>query len=340
MKYKILIFKMGAIGDVIMTTPFVRQLRKKFPKAQIDYLVGNIASKVLIGNKNIDNLVKFDEKIFTKKKIFSWLSLILKIRKQNYDMIFVLDKHKFFNITALFFGIKKRVGFDRLGKEGVLLTDKVYFDGSKHEIFYYLDLIKGNHKDLKTEIFPSREDEKYSEKIFKKYSLKNNKTICIAPGGANNPGQSVMLKLWPKERFLELITKLSVKFKVILVGDKNDKPTTKYITDRVKKNVVDLVGEASIPQTVAIMKKCRMVICNDTGPLHMATASNDKIIALFGPTDPKRFGPLSKKSKILYKPSKCCPCNDIFGSFDKCQDNKCMKKIDAEAVLNAARSFF
>lgn len=80
---KILIFKTGAIGDVIMTTPFLRQLRKNYPNAQIDYLIGNTTSQILENNPNINEIIRFDEKIFFQKKIFKWKKLINDIKKKN-----------------------------------------------------------------------------------------------------------------------------------------------------------------------------------------------------------------------------------------------------------------
>ena len=136
---KILLFKIGAIGDTLMTTPLIRQLRNNFPDAQIDYLIGEHSYGVLDANKYLDNIIKFDEKIFFEKYFIKWMKLIFKIRKESYDVIFVLDKHWIFNLVSFLFRIKKRIGFDRFG-EGKFLTYKVPYFGRKHEIFYYLDL--------------------------------------------------------------------------------------------------------------------------------------------------------------------------------------------------------
>ncbi len=158
---KILVFKIGALGDVIMTTPFLRQLRKNYPDSKIDYLIGRYASRSLEGNKSVDEIIEFDENIFYKKKIAGWIKLIKDIRERRYNMVFVLDKHRFFNITAKMSGIKERIGFDRNG-EGVFLTRKVRYGPIRHEVHYYLDLLKADgkipdYKDIKTEINFKRE---------------------------------------------------------------------------------------------------------------------------------------------------------------------------------------
>jgi lipopolysaccharide heptosyltransferase II len=335
---KILLFKVGAIGDVIMTTPLVRQIRNNFPDARIDYLVGKTSSEVLNKNKNIDEIITFDEGIFFKKKAFSLINLIKLVKRRKYDTVFVLDKHWIFNLVASFFGIPSRIGFDRLGKEGLFLTKKAFFDGSQHEILYYLDLCMAagmhiNKKDIIPDIFTSKKDADFADSVFKKHGLNKN-SVCIAAGGAKNPGQSVSLKLWPRENFASLISELVKKTKVILVGDKDDVETSQWIVKKTKsKDVIDLTGKTTIHKTASIMRKCRAVICNDTGPMHMASAVNKRIISIFGPTDPKRFAPLHKESIFLWKAKKAC--NDVYGSFKSCKGNNYTEKISVEDVLMA-----
>lgn len=338
---RVLLFKIGAIGDVIMTTPLVRALKKSHPDYAIDYLVGMHSQKVLENNPYINEVIGFDEKIFFDKRSFSALGLINRIRKRKYDIVFVLDKSIYTNVFASLLGIPVRIGFDRLGKEGKLLTKKVFYDGSMHEIRYYLKLLqatsKSNHKDdLKTEIFPSINDKNIIKKIMRKHHLK--RFIIIAPGGAKNPGQKASSKIWPHEKFIELIKGL--KTTVVLVGDKGDIQIGKSIERQGKEqNIINLIGKTSIQQTSVLMRHADAIICNDTGALHMATTSNDRIIALFGPTDPKRFGPLSKKSMILHKKTGCCPCNDIFGSFKRCKSNECMDKISTADVNRCLKKY-
>lgn len=341
MSKKILLFKIGAIGDVIMTTPLIKALRKRYPNYVIDYLVGMHSQKVLENNPHINDIIGFDEKIFFDKRAFSALGLIKSIRKRNYDIIFVLDKSIYTNVFASLLGIPVRIGFDRLGKEGKLLTKKVFYDGSMHEIRYYLKLLPQKDKKkginyLKTEIFPSINDKNTIKKIMEKHDLK--RFIIIAPGGARNPGQAASSKIWPFEKFIEVIKGL--KITVVLVGDKGDIQIGRIIEKKEKKqNIINLIGKTSIQQTSLLMKYADAIICNDTGALHMATTSNDRIVALFGPTDPKRFGPLSKNSVILHKKTDCCPCNDIFGSFKRCNSNECMDRISAADVNRCLKKY-
>jgi lipopolysaccharide heptosyltransferase II len=335
----ILLLKIGAIGDVIMTTPFVRQLRKQYPHATIDYLVGKTASQVLENNTYIDRVIIFDEQIFLKKNPVALWKTAADIRKKNYDVIFVLDKHIAVNAFAYLTRIKKRIGFDRMGREGKGLTHKVYFDGARHEIYYYLDLLKkfsgkANYKENKPDIFLSQKDEAFAKK-----RVKSN-MIVIAPGGANNPGQSAHHKLWPKENYTRLIKILLRKYRVIIVGDKNDTPIGKFIVHEIdaksKPLLINMIGKTSIQQTAAIMKYAQCIICNDTGAMHIASAFNEKIISLFGPTDPKRFAPLHKKSIFLWKPNAYSPWNNVYGKFNVHGKNPILD-ITIDDVIRALR---
>ena len=321
---KILLFKIGAIGNVIMTTPLLRQLRKRFPDARIDYLVGNAAAPVLEGNKDIDGIIRFDEAVIFKRKIFKIRKMAKDMQKRQYDMIFVLDRHWLLNLLSRMFRIKARVGFDRMGKEGKFLTHKVYFDGTRHEIYYYLDLLskvsKADYRDLRPQIAFGKIPKSIGR-------LKD--FICIAPGGASNPGQKAYSKLWTG--YKELVQELSKKHKIVLVGDKKDLRITRNITG---KDIIDLAGKTTIQETAAVMKKARLVICNDTGAMHIASCVNSDVLSIFGPTDPRRFAPF--KGKYLCKSGNGCPCNDIYGKFN-CVGNECISRITAKEVMKAAR---
>jgi len=322
---KILFFKLGAIGDTLMTTPLIRQVRKNFPDAQIDYLIGNSSASVLENNLNINNIITFDEMIFVKKKIIQWHKLISKIKRMNYDLIFVLDKHRIFNLSSKLFGIKIRVGFDRLGKEGIFLTNKVYYGEIRHEIYYYLDLakeigLKVNYKDTKMNIFLSNKDKKFANEFWKKHKLNGKKVIAVCPGGAINYAAKTYVKRVPTEKFIEIINFLLKKgLIVLLIGGKSDLEIEKKILENVSsKNLISLISETSIHQSAAILEKCKKVICNDSGPMHIAASVNKNIISIFGPTNPARFAPLWKQSKYIWKANNIYDAKgEIVGKYNK-----------------------
>ncbi|MGV8150757.1 MAG: glycosyltransferase family 9 protein [Candidatus Woesearchaeota archaeon] len=333
---KILLFKTGAIGDTIMTTPMLRQLKKAYPKAKIDYLIGNTASQVLEGNPNISEIILFDPNIFFKKKILQYRDLIRNIRKRKYDVIFILDKHWIFNYTSKLFNIPIRIGFDRMGKEGKFLTEKIYYGNDKHEIYYYLDLLKGfkikpNYSDNKTDLRLNSNNTTFANKLWKKNQIEND-AIAIAPGGGKNPGEKTEYRNWPINNYIALIKKIEKKYTIILIGGKEDIEKYELIKKSINsKNIISIIGKCSIKESAAVMKKCKCVICNDTGTMHIAGAVNKNIISIFGPTRPDRKAPLWKESKSIWKDKDIYEKEyELYGTKS---NKKFMTKISMEDII-------
>ncbi len=343
---KILLFKIGAIGDTLMTTPLIRQLRMDYPYAKIDYLIGSISSHVLEGTKYIDEIIKFDETIFFKKNLIEWKNLIKKIKQRKYDVVFVLDKHWIFNLTAKLFGIKERIGFNRMGREGKFLTKKAKYNNEKHEIFYYLDLLKAfggetNYDDWKTDLFLEKNDERFAETEFKINKL-NSKTIAIAPGGGKNAGEATGIRNMDIEKYVELIRQLLLKYNIILIGNTHDKEKEEKILNSIditpyKKKIISFIGKSKIKETAALIKKCEYFICNDSGAMHIGGAVNNRIISVFGPTNPARKAPLWKESTAIWKDQDIYePEYELYGRQPS-KEKRFFTKITTEDILKCIK---
>lgn len=337
----ILFIKLGAIGDVLMTTPLIRAIKKRYPNAQITYYCGKSYSKVLSGNTNINRLVPFDQDIFFKKQIKSIIKLKNKIKKEKYDIAFVLDKHWSLSLFAFLCKIPFRIGFDRNG-EGFANNMNISYKKVRHEIDYYLDLakligIKSSTK--KIDLTLDKKETNYAKDIFKKNKIK--KSICLIPGGANNPGVGDdPIRRWPEAKFAELIQKAESKYSIILLGGPGDVAIGKKILSALnndsKKHIINLIGKTSIKESAAIMKNSNHIVCNDSGPMHIASAVNNKIISLFGPSSPKRKAPLNKGAVAIWKSSSMYDERyELYGKKPKYKDY--MGKIKVKDVLSLIR---
>jgi lipopolysaccharide heptosyltransferase II len=357
---KILILRSGAIGDVVMTTPLLKAFRKKYPQAEISYLVGNWSKKIIENNKYIDKIISFPDNIIYKKELKGTFNLIKQLRQEKFDLAFVLDKFYHWGILTFLSGIKYRFGFDRCG-EGFANNVNVFYDGTKNEVDYYLELAEktgANIEDKKTELSLTEKEEQFTLDFLQKNKLEINnsnikqeinnskiKLIGLIPGGAKNPGQELDLKRWPVEHSIELIKLIlkSQEIKIILFGgpgdlDVSQKITSALVEEKINtKNLLDIIGKTSLTETAALMRKCALIISPDSGPLHIAAASGAKVIALFGPTPAKRFAP--KDAFIFQKenPVQNCPCYDIYGNYKKCTTADCMLKITPEDVYKKIR---
>jgi len=244
----------------------------------------------------------------------------------------VLDKHWAFTLTSSLFKILKRVGFNRLGKEGKTLTHKVYYRNSKHEIYHYLDLLsiikkKTDYSDTKLDITLTRKDTLGASKLLDKTK---NYYVLINSGG-NNVGEQSNIRKMPRKLFKELVEKISKKNKIIFLG--TDSERTYYEKFILNKKCFNLAGQTSLKESVSILKKAKRVITTDSGPMHMASAVNNKIISVFGSTNPKRKAPLNKGAKAIWKDKKIYEEKyEIFGKKPK--NKQFMKTITSEEVLN------
>ncbi len=339
---KILVIKSGAIGDVLMTTPFLRALRKRFPTAEIDYLTSKESAEVLEGNKNISQVIAAESSDFHSLNLFKKNKLLKIIRRSQYDFCFILDKSQLANLFILFTGIPVRIGFDRFG-EGFANNVNVKYGELKYEINYYLELsyLTGakEDKNKNLELNLTIEDKKFAEEIFKKNKIKN--AICIAPGGGKNPGVGIdSTRIWPEKDFIELINMLK-NSKVILIGGEKDKELcdriSKSITSELRKKVLNLAGQTSLKESAAVMQKCSCVITNDAGPMHIASAVNKKVISIFGPTHPLRKAPLHKESKWIWKDEdKYDSRGDVY-STKYAEGKKFMEDVTPEVVFDTIR---
>ena len=340
---KVLILRSGAFGDILMTTPLVRLLHDN--NYIVDYCVGDSFAVGLKGNTNVRKVIPFNyEKCYVKRNLIELIKLVFKIKKNNYDLIFVLDKHWGFGIIGAM-SCKFRIGFDRYG-EGFANNLNVKYEQKKHDIKYYLDFarflgLKYEEKDYQMDLKIPRQDIDMALMF-----CKGKNIVGICPGGGKNAGQSLDLKIWGKENYVHLVKEIVKEKKfikgktknndnyVVLLGGPTDVSTCDYIiknlTDKEKQKVHSFVGKLSIPQTTSIMKYCKAVVCNDSGPMHMAASVNNKVISIFGPTNPIVLAPLHKESKFIWKETKSC--FDIYGDSSRCKKG-IINKVKVEDVM-------
>jgi len=327
---KVLILRSGAFGDILMTTPLVRLLHDN--NYIVDYCVGDSFAVGLKGNTNVRKVIPFNyEKCYVKRNLIELIKLVFKIKKNNYDLIFVLDKHWGFGIIGAM-SCKFRIGFDRYG-EGFANNLNVKYEQKKHDIKYYLDFarflgLKYEEKDYQMDLKIPRQDIDMALTF-----CKGKNIIGISPGGGKNKGQSLDFKIWDKENYLKLTKTIVKKHFLVLLGGPTDVEVCDFIlnnlNDKEKQKVHNLAGKLSIPQTTAIMKFCKAIVCNDSGPMHMAACVNKKVISIFGPTNPIVLAPLHKESKFIWKETKSC--FDIYGNSEKCKKG-IINKVSVEDV--------
>jgi len=313
----IVIMRSGGIGDVLMSTPLVKSVRQKYPRAKITYLVGEYSADAIKSNPNIDRVMTYKDEIIFRQNKSEVNKLIQRIKKEKFDLTFVLDKAWQWNLLAYFAKIPFRIGFDRKG-EGFANNISIPFDGTKYELEYYRELAKAAEiEDIPREMqfYVNSADRRKADEVWKNNKLSKNKTIVLIPGGAKNPGQELPQKRWPPHHYGRLADELIArKYQVAILGAKDDQEICKAaIRNMKRKTTVNLCGKLNLAQSAAFMQDARLVITHDSGPMHLAAAMRVPLVAIFGPTDPLRFAPPS--ARVMQDTRVAPPSYDIYGKL-------------------------
>ncbi len=337
---RICVFKIGAMGDVLMSTPMLHSLRRKFPKAVIHYWTGQWSAGVLKDNHDINRLFVFDDRVFYRKRPDLGVRLARQIRAQHYDLMFILDKHWSLGVFGRLAGVPVRVGFDREG-EGFAHTIAVPYGPVKHEVDYYLGLAGAVGAKLPQkpglELALSAKDRAFAKVFFAEHSLNPAKTIGIIPGGAKNPGQLMAIRRWPAERFAAVASALAREgWQIIILGKSpGDEDVLPAMMNAVP-GAVNAIGDFTLQQSAALMQKCRLVVCNDSGPMHMAAAVGAPTVSIFGATDPHRKAPCGSQNRWLWRPVDCVRA-EMYGRYGAPNLIGNILKVQPQHVLKAVR---
>ncbi len=276
----VLLWKIGALGDVVMTTPLVRQQRAQLPQARIDYLVGRGSRAVLDGNPHLSQVLEFDERILFGAQMRRLPEIIRLLR--GYDVVYVLDKHWIFGWLALLARVPLRIGFRRRPLEGWPHTRQVPYGALRHEIDCYLDLAEAQG------LAVDRADRSLELPAAEPYALEGRYVVAINSGG-NNPGEASEVRKLPAPLFAELVERLAADTTVVFLGSPQERAGYELLAERTGAR--NLCGSTSLRQAWDVLAHADRVYTTDTGLMHMAGACSPRVVALFGPTHPLRKCP-------------------------------------------------
>ncbi len=321
---KILIIQTAFIGDVILATSVIESIVASKPSAKIDFLVRKGNESLLENNPHINNVIVWDKE---KNKLLNFFSIIKTVRSEKYDC--VVNLHRFASSGLLTFlsVAKQKLGFDKNPFSFCYSTKVKHEIGTnKHETERNLEVIKSiSSINAKPKLYPAPSDLKAVERF------KLKQYVCIAPTSV------WFTKQFPKEKWVDLINLLPVSV-VYLLGAKGDYDVCEWIKEKTNhQNCVNLSGKLSFLESAALMKDAQLNYVNDSAPLHIASATNAPVTAIFCSTIPAfGFGPLSDKSTIVETKEtlRCRPCG--LHGFKACPQGhfKCAVSIDVKSVIN------
>lgn len=349
---KILFINPFGIGDVLFTSALIKPLKEK--GNLIYYWCNERVSDILRYNEKIEGifpLSRGDLKRIFKKSITRGVretrDLVKKLKVEKFDIAidFSLDYRYSFLLRLL--GVKKIVGFD-YKRRGRFLTDRITISGfnDRHMVDYYAILLNFIDKeakgDLKMELAIGNEEKRWCDEFLGKEKIDSTDILLgIAPGGGMSWGSNAFIKHWPRDRFAHVCNALATvdKYKVVLFGSEEEKEICNFISKKTKDNVINLCGKITLGQFAALLRRCRVLLANDGGPLHMASSLGVKTVSIFGPVDEKVYGPYppSRNHTILTDDIGCRPCYKNF-SYPLCRDRICLNSIEPSEVLEAVRA--
>lgn len=332
----ILVVRLDRIGDVVLSTPALRALKSAYPDSRITFMVRSYAKDLVIGNPDIDDIILYD-KYGAWKGTLEDMNLVKRLRANRFDLAVVLHPTVRTHWLLFLSGIPKRLGFDR--KMGVLLTDRVPDKkhlGLKHEIDYTLGLlghvgVKSNDRKMCVPV--NRQSDEKIDRLFKDHGISGaDKVITL------NPGASCPSKRWPAARFAQVADILTESrgAKIVVITGASDKDLGSRVASSMKKKCLDLSGKTTIADVASILRRSKLFISNDSGPVHISCAVGTPVVAIFGRSDrglsPERWGPSNKGDVVIHKPVGCLEClahNCVLGF-------KCLDAITVGEVVKAA----
>ncbi|NGX55223.1 MAG: ADP-heptose--LPS heptosyltransferase 2 [Chlamydiae bacterium] len=314
---KIVIRMPNWLGDLVMATPIIRDVRQKYPNAHITAMCQTNVAPLLHANPHLDRILTFSEK----------RQAIKALRGAHFDFGILLTNS--LSSAWLFWrgGVKKRRGFISDGRR-LLLNDPVPMPkerGQEHLVTTYKRLLSLPLSDSAPELFVTQEEK---ETVLKKYDLpKDAKIIGVNPGAAYGPA-----KCWLPDRFRAVTEKLLKDEQVHLLyfGDQASGGLIQEICRKLPSRVIDLSGKTTLRELIALIERCDVFLTNDSGPMHIAAALKTPLVALFGSTNDVATGPY-KHGTVIHKHVHCSPCY-----LRTCPtDFICMKSIEVDEVYEA-----
>ena len=345
---KILVLRYRFLGDTILTVPFFRNLRRAEPDAWIAWLVTPGTTDIVSGIPYVDEFIYWDpltsyaDSRGTHRTLADKLAFIKDLRRRHFDKAYVLKRSFSSALIALFAGARERVGFATEGRSP-LLTRRIAYQHTQHEVQNFLDVLRADGvpvSDDYLEAWLSADEKKFAGEYFSEAGLSpGEKVIAMHPFASNQ------IRAWHEDGFVAVANYLQQRYghRILLFGGERDTLLGQYLQERINPAPLMAVGTTTLRQTMALLARCSLLLCNDSGIMHLGASLNVPLVALFGPQSPVKFGPWSNKCRVIYSGFSCSPCKQKF--FTECTPSKrdkpdCVEAITVNQVIDAVNGFF
>ncbi|MCQ9207714.1 MAG: glycosyltransferase family 9 protein, partial [Omnitrophica bacterium] len=325
----ILIVNTFGIGDVLFSTPLIRELKRNFPGSNVHYLCNRRNFDLLKNNPDIKSIIVFEKddfrNVFKRSKIeffrrFS--NFVKKIKKLKADVAIDLTLNYQMSLLLLLAGVRTRIGFNYKNR-GKFLTHKIELTGfeKKHVVRYYLDLLKflnlsvsDNHRLWS---YPSEADKAATDNFMKVNNFTGKTLIGFAAGGGKSWGKDAFYRRWENDNFAYIGRKLSEMYNVniLIFGTTEEKEVCDEICEKIGNKSISLCGATELNLFIELVSRCKLFICNEGGPLHVAVSKGVNTISIFGPVDDKVYGPYPMSDRHVVVKAENVACRPCYKNF-------------------------
>ena len=330
------------IGDAVLGTPALMDLREAYPKAKITLLARPSIVELLKGHPGIDESLVYDHK-GKHRGVWGKVALIQALRSSHFDMAVLFQNAFEAAFLTYLAGIPERWGYATDARRSLLSrgVDVPRQEGRIHQLEYFQRLI-GELTGIQTPRTPnltvSEEEDQHFDNEFPSLARgRDDEVIGINPGSVYGTA-----KRWLPERFAEVADQLiehrqeqqslNRKVKCVIVGGPGEEILGQTVGRHMKHESTVLSGRTTIRQLLIVIRRCALFLTNDTGPMHIASALGVPVVAIFGSTDPVHTAPSSNLSRIVRSPVRCSPC-----LLRHCPiDHRCMTGVSVDEVYRTA----
>ena len=333
---RILVKEVNWLGDIVMSLPALRAIRKAYPEAKLSVLIKKELASFFDGSAWIDEVIPYGLRKGLLHGISDRKKIVADLRQRRFDLAVLLPNSFDSAVWPMLARIPQRVGYARDARS-LLLSTRVRATPEIleiHQVHYYLHMlsnalgIAGSPDDYAPDVAPAARA-RMETYLAGKRQRRGGPLIGMAVAAAYGPA-----KEWPAELYARTIDLLTEKFgaECVLVGAPSERRKSEEVIARSKTGAVLAAGETSVAEAIALLSLCAAFVGNDSGSMHVAGALGKPTIGIYGSTRFDRTGPLGAHTRILYKKIECSPCLKRTCRFGHYQ---CLWNIQPEEVLSA-----
>jgi lipopolysaccharide heptosyltransferase II len=333
---KVLILKPSSLGDVVQALPVLRLLKAHEPGSQVYWWISSDLRELLQDDPDLTGIFPFERRGWTQPRTWSqFFRNIREMRALRFDWVIDLQSLARSGVVGWLAHGGLSIGLDDRREGAPAFYDLAVPRPSPltHAVDWYLKVLETLHVPVHWDFVWIPPRLQVAKAIRRKWSIEPGRPIILL-----SPGARWVNKRWPIHFYAEVIRTLAAEradLRFAVLGSNSDADLGAVLAQAVPGRCLDLTGRTTLPEMVEWIRLSALVLSNDTGPMHVAAALGKPVVALFGPTEPRRTGPFRQMENVLRLPLPCAPCLTPHCHFSK--PLECLRGLSPAIVCGKAR---